>query len=389
MTSAEQLPAAGIPEQFEAELAAKERLVRALHQELEETNRGLIALHAELEETRAAEARLAAIVHSSDDAVISTSSDGVIETWNPAAERLLGYAAEQIVGQSIEMVVPGEAREPFDAAVEQLRAGGRAEPHDTRWRRADGALVDVAIMLSAIREPGGTLVGLSAVLRDITQRLRDEAELATARANEQVSADRERIARDLHDTVIQRIFSAALSLQGASRLTDNPKLTQRIENVTGQLDLTIRELRTAIFALRRTQRDAAGLRAQLLDLAASAQDALGFAPSVVLDGPIDTMVPGEVAVHLMAAAQEALSNVARHAHASAVEVVLTAGSDVVLQVIDNGCGLGESTRSSGLRNMRERAEALGGTFRVVSPPDGASGTTTGTGTRLEWRVPLH
>jgi PAS domain S-box-containing protein len=320
--------------------------------------------------------------------MISMAPDGVIQTWNPAAQRLLGYSAEQILGRGMDTLVPGEDLGVVETAVERFREGGHAEPHDARWRRADGALVDVAVMLSAIRDPTGAVTGLSAVLHDITERLQSEAELATARADQQVSADRERIARDLHDTVIQRIFSSALSLQGATMLTSDPKLTKRLEGAVGQLDLTIRELRTAIFALRRTQQDAAGLRAQLLDLAASAQDALGFSPSVIFGGPIDTVVPGDVAVHLMAAAQEALSNVARHAHATTVEVHLTAGSDLVLQVVDNGRGLGSTTRSSGLRNMRERAETLGGAFHITSPAGGGTEAESAAGTRLEWRVPL-
>ncbi|MEV0903292.1 sensor histidine kinase [Streptomyces hokutonensis] len=123
------------------------------------------------------------------------------------------------------------------------------------------------------------------------------------------------------------------------------------------------------------------LRAQVLDETGAAQDRLGFAPAVEFDGPVYAALPDTTAAHLLAAPREALSNVARHAHATAVQVTVRAGDELLLEVTDNGRGIDPAvTRSSGLTNLRRRAEKLGGTFEVESRPEG--------GTRLRWRIPL-
>lgn len=377
---------AGAPEpqsvagRWQAELAASRREIADLHRELEETNLGLIALHAELEDARQAEARLAAIVQSSDDAMFSMTPDGVIETWNPGAERLFGFTEAEIVGLPVHMLVPDELQEEFGESLRRLLAGERAVGYDTKRLHREGSLVDVAVTLSAMRDADGGLVGLSAVLRDVTDRLRTEAELADAQAAREVLADRDRMARDLHDRVIQRIFGAALTLQGAASMARHPDVAARIEAVIHELDVSIGEIRAAIFTLQRGPQDPASLRAEILDLVSNAAPGLGFSPTVSFSGPVDTVVPGVVATHVLAVAREALSNMTRHAHASAGEVRLSADSELVLEVTDNGQGMGTATRRSGLRNLRERAAALGGTFDVSSGP--------GAGTRLAWRVPL-
>lgn len=362
------------------QLAASRREIADLHRELEETNLGLIALHAELEDAKQAEARLAAIVQSSDDAMFSISPDGVIQTWNPGAQRLFGYSEPEIVGLPADTLVPGGLRDEFGEMLLRLQAGTRAVGFDTRGMRNDGTLVDVAVTVAAMRDATGVLVGFSTVLRDVTERLRTEAELAAARITREVLADRDRMARDLHDRVIQRIFGAALTLQGAASLAGHPGMAVRIEAVIHELDLSIEEIRSAIFTLQRGPQSPASLRAEILDLVANAAQALGFAPTASFSGPVDTVVPDEVAAQVLAVAREALSNIARHAHASAAEITLSADRELVLEVTDNGRGMGGTTRRSGLRNLRDRAAALGGTFDL----SGAANA----GTTLVWRVPL-
>jgi PAS domain S-box-containing protein len=364
--------------QPDAELAACREQVASLHQELAETNRGLIALHAELEAARQAEARLAAIVRSSGDAMFSLSPDGIIQTWNLGAERMFGYPAEEITGKHGEVLIPDGLGGDLMAALARLRAGKHTAGYDSRRRRKDGSLVDVAVTISAMRDGAGRLTGFAAVLHDITERLRAEAELAAARAQQEVLAERDRMARDLHDSVIQRLFAAGMALQGAGSLRGGAAVAARIDDVVGELDISIREIREAIFTLRSGPRQAATLHAQVLELASAAERTLGFVPAVTFDGMAGA-VPADAAAHLLAVVREALSNIARHAGASAAEISLTAGTELVLLISDNGRGLGAPTRSSGLRNMRERAEVLGGTFTVTSEP--------GAGTRLEWRVP--
>lgn len=193
-------------------------------------------------------------------------------------------------------------------------------------------------------------------------------------------AERERIARDLHDMVIQRVFGAGLTLQRAAGRVPGPD-ADRIHTVIGELDATIRELRTTIFDLNQPVQKAASLRAQVLGETSAAHDRLGFAPAVEFTGPVDAALPDATAAHLLAVLREALSNAVRHAHASGVTVRVEAGDDLLLEVTDNGRGLDPAvTRSSGLTNMRRRADRLGGTFEITARPVG--------GTRLRWRIPL-
>lgn len=367
-------------ERLRVDLAAANRQITELVTEFEETNHGLIALHAELEQARHAEAQLAAIVQSSDDAMYSFTPDLVVQIWNAGAERLLGYPADEIVGRSISTVIPDELADEFHSTVKRLESGDPVETYETRRRRKDGELLHVAVTTSAIRDNGGVLVGFSAVARDITRRLLAEEQLAVARADQAVLAEQQRIARDMHDHVIQRIFAAGMAVQAAAGVTGEPELKKRLELVVDDLDATISDIRTTILAITSGRQTGAGLRAQILDTASSERDALGFNPAVRFHGPVDTAVPNALAADILAVIREALSNIARHAHASSAVVTVTVGDEFVVQIDDNGRGLGETTRRSGLANLRQRADALGGTFDVV-------GRDTG-GTRLTWQVPI-
>jgi signal transduction histidine kinase len=195
-----------------------------------------------------------------------------------------------------------------------------------------------------------------------------------------VLEDRDRIARDLHDLVIQRLFATGLQLQGMSRLAKSAPLQERITAVTDDLDTTIREIRAAIFQLQHRS-DKEDLRADIRGIATEYAPMFGFAPKVDVRGPINSAVSSRIRSQLLAVIRESLSNAARHAKASSVQVDITVrdGRAVVL-VVDNGIGTGEITRESGLRNIRERAEDLGGA--VVLRGNDPSGTV------VEWSVPL-
>jgi signal transduction histidine kinase len=195
--------------------------------------------------------------------------------------------------------------------------------------------------------------------------------------------DRERIARDLHDTVIQRLFATGMALQGSARLVRNDpdEAIDRIERAVDDLDLTVKHIRTAIFGLESSRPVLDGTRSRVLSLVRESTGPLGFEPSVLLDGPVDTGIPSAVAAELMSTLREALSNVARHARATRVEVEVVFDDDIRLTVTDDGVGPPGPTarRGKGLANMASRAARLGGTFelRPAEP----------TGTVLEWRVP--
>jgi signal transduction histidine kinase len=193
--------------------------------------------------------------------------------------------------------------------------------------------------------------------------------------------DRDRIARDLHDLVIQRLFATGMSLQGSAGLVADPDAANRVRQAVDALDETIRDIRSAIFTLQsRPQARPAGIRARILEIIGEMTESLGFAPSVRMEERLDALVSAEISEQLLAVLREALSNVARHAGASRVSVAVTAGSDLTLVVRDDGSGMKGSTRRSGLGNLADRAGELGGTLRV-EPADGG-------GTELEWRVPL-
>lgn len=194
--------------------------------------------------------------------------------------------------------------------------------------------------------------------------------------------DQERIARDLHDSVIQRIFAASLSLQGAAGLTKDDEVRQRIERGIDELDTAMRLIRAVIFDIgRRTPLGEAGVRRRVMDLAAESSRILGYSPQVTFSGPVDNLVGEEVAKELLPTIREALSNVARHAAARKVTVSLSAGDGrVVLEVVDDGVGLRPGAGGSGIANMRTRAERLGGRCTVEPGERG--------GTRVHWEAPL-
>jgi len=364
-----------------ADLEARRAEVAHLRHELDETNRGLIALYAELDQARAAEARLATIVQSSDDAIFSTTLDHLIDSWNPGAERLLGYRAADILGSQVEVLIPADVRDTFEDALARLRAGVRAMPYDTWCRGSHGTLIEVALTLSAMRDQAGQLIGYSALLHDLSAQRRREAELLVAQATREVSEDRERIARDLHDLVIQRVFAADLALHAVGSLVTAPDVQRRLHAIAGELDAAISEIRSTIFGLKQGSQGATSLRTQVLAAVTRAAESLGFWPRLYFEGPIDAAVPDAVAEHLLAVVRESLINVARHANASATEVSVSVGEDLVLRVTDDGTGLGRVTCGSGLRNLQHRAECLGGTFAVNCHEGG--------GTCVEWRIPLR
>jgi signal transduction histidine kinase len=193
--------------------------------------------------------------------------------------------------------------------------------------------------------------------------------------------DRDRIARDLHDRVIQRLFATGMSLQGATALMRDPDSARRVQQAVDALDETIRDIRSAIFSLQsRGEAESLGLRGRILAVVEEMTDPLGFAPALRMAGPLETLVPDHLGDQLLATLREALANVAKHAQASRADVTVECGTDLVLLVRDNGVGLKKTTRRSGLANLAERATELGGTLRT--------GTPAGGGAELEWRVPL-
>jgi signal transduction histidine kinase len=195
-----------------------------------------------------------------------------------------------------------------------------------------------------------------------------------------LTEDRDRIARDLHDTVIQRLFAVGLSLQGTARLVDRPEVASRIGDAITKLDETIRHLRTAIFNLEMTINED-GFRRMVFDLLHELTPVIGAVPHTTFTGLVDSAITGSIADHALATLREALTNVGRHANATNVTVTVAAEDELRLVVVDDGRGMGEAGADGrGLKNMRTRAERLGGSLEL--------GTSREGGTRLIWRIPL-
>jgi signal transduction histidine kinase len=195
--------------------------------------------------------------------------------------------------------------------------------------------------------------------------------------------DRERIARDLHDTVIQRLFTIGLSLQGASRIAERPEVVDRIERAVAEIDATVREVRSSIFELLPTALASGGLRSQVRAVADELAEALGFGAGLRFEGAIDNAVDDELAVHVLAVVREGLANVARHANATTATVAIEVDDTaLVVRVVDNGRGPGGGREGGrGLHNLSERAAQAGGEFKLVAQPEG--------GTAAIWRAPLQ
>jgi signal transduction histidine kinase len=196
-------------------------------------------------------------------------------------------------------------------------------------------------------------------------------------------ADRERIGRDLHDTVVQRLFATGLAMQGTAGIATHPDVVDRLQQHIDAIDGTIQEIRSAIFTIDAARSSSPSLRRDVLDLVAESARVLGFKPAVYFDGLIDTLVPHNVAGQLLAVLREALSNVARHAGATHVEVTVQADDNLSLEVVDDGRGVAiePAGGGNGLRNMMRRAQELGG--RADIGPGADRGTT------LQWVVPLR
>ncbi len=324
---------------------------------------------SERKAAQAAQAQLAAIVESSADGIFSMSDRGVITSWNPGAEAIFGFNRADVVGHHVARYFPDDPvlEELLDSAL-----GARFAVAETRWPKSDGSMIDVAVSVSTLAV--GNETGFSVLVRDIS-------ELASVRSERDrllISADRERIARDLHDLVIQRLFGAGLRLQGALGLIDNEPAVARVSSTIEDLDATIKEIREAIFALESAP--GTGLRARALEAVTDATEALGFKPTVSFRGLEDREVALAIQLEAAAVLREALSNTARHARASRVEVHVSVGDELGVLVVDNGVGVGKPRRMSGIANARARAELLGGHLEV-SPAEGG-------GTRFDWRVPI-
>jgi two-component system, NarL family, sensor histidine kinase DevS len=317
----------------------------------------------------------AALLHSSPDGVLLVDADGVIRLANPVAAQLFGRSTDDLVGSSVEDLVPDEYRRRHARHRAKYAADPGTRPMGTGLhlfgQAADGSMFPVEISLSAVVIDGD--VQTIAAIRDVTDRQETASKMAMLR-------DRERIARDLHDMVIQRLFAAGMNLQSVQSSAQPPMVAERIAATINELDDTIHELRAAIFRLGQ-QGERRSLSAQVTELVHERSRHLGFEPVLRLAGELDDL-PDFIADQLVATVTEGLSNVVRHADATSVEIRIERSANRLSLIIDDdGKGLpGTPKRSGGLSNMMWRAAELGGTCTV--------GPREPVGTRLQWTVPV-
>ena len=353
-------------------------------------------LEKEITERKRAEVavtQLAAIVESSDDAIIGTTPEGIIRNWNKGAEIIYGYSAEEVKGLSISVLYPPGRSDELPRLLKKVKQGEPVAQYETVRIRKGGAQVDVSLTLSPMKEASGKITGVASITRDISARKRAETELQRL---QQVAAMRERtrLARDLHDSVLQSLAVAGLNLEAAIQgLKVDPQVAR--EQLCGVQDLIVREqqgLRSFIDELKLATLVPGEMDFKigyvLQELAKTVAQQWHLRVELKMDG-LDAQVPAVLAREIYQIIREGLVNAARHSHASVAEVDLKVDDhNVHIAVSDNGCGFtfrghynDAALTSTGLGPavIKSRVASLGGALNIDSSESGA---------RLEITLPL-
>jgi signal transduction histidine kinase len=290
--------------------------------------------------------------------VDGSTSGAVFRSGEPQITEALSYPIPAFtdVGQRPAIVMPLRARDEV-AGVIALARGADQPPFDSSYL---------------------DLVSDFATHAAIALELAAGREYARQRT---ILAERERIAHDLHDHVIQRLFAAGMDLQGTLARARSPEVADRLNRTLDDLQTIIEEIRTTIFQLKSPLGHDGGFRHRIQRVVADLTESRDILTTVHMHGPA-TAVGGELAEHAEAVTTEAISNAVRHSGASRLTVEITVADMFTVDIVDNGCGVPVgNTRRSGLANMTYRAEQLGGTCEISTPPEGG-------GTRVHWTAPL-
>jgi len=373
-------------------------------------------------------ARLAAIVDSSDDAIVSKTLEGVITSWNRAAERLFGYSAAEAIGQNIVLIIPEDRRGEEADVLARLRRGEKIDHFETIRRTKDGRQIPISLTVSPVRDAQGRIIGASKVARDISERVlaqealrraHDQLEERVAERTAELSAanlslsreierrqrteeqraqlftrlvlaqedERRRIALDLHDQLGQQMTALRLTLETLKALAAERSELQHhvevLEDLTRRID---QDLSFGVWEVAPAALEGAGLAAALTDYAASWSKRFGIRAQVHVSGSIDGVLLPEMETTVYRFAQEALNNIAKHARAERVDIVLERRDGQVSFIVeDNGIGFDPAAVKTGrggfgLRGMRERAALAGAECQIESAP--------GSGTTIILRVPI-
>ena len=320
----------------------------------------------------------AAVFDATPDPIVVVDDRGVVVHANAPAIDMFGHG-DALVGMAVDLLVPAAARNAHAA----LRQGYTAEPATRpmalgaglRAARADGTTVPVEIALSPLTIEDETYT--VATIRDVSEWLAVRTGLRRDQARVELLEERERIARDLHDMVIQRIFATGMSLQAAIGMIPDNATRDRVMSAIDELDETIRDIRNTIFELHLQHRPP--VSARVAERLSERNDTWGLVHHI--DDAVD-MVDPDLADDIVAVVTESLSNISRHANASSVNVSITVDHDeLCVRVDDDGIGMSNQPgHGRGLHNLRERALRHSGRCTWVNRPEG--------GTSMRWSVPL-
>ncbi len=321
------------------------------------------------------------MIEAAHDGVLMFRPDTLAFTYvNHGAEAQLGYTREELLSMSPLHIKPEFTEASFHELLEPLLTGQvDSDSFTTVHRRKDGTDVPVEIILDYPPAAGpGKARLVIALVRDITERVEIEEAVRRSEASLRLFDDRERLARDLHDLVIQRLFAAGMGLQAIQSSIKDRRAAERIAETVAELDLTIGELRNAIFHLSSVTGESVVDR--IAAVAEHAGSQLGFVPNIAIDGDPEAMTT-ELCEQLVPVLTEALSNVVRHASATRVDIGITIEDDgVAVTVVDDGVGFdADVSRGNGLENLVSRAESHGGSLTIDSEHDN--------GTTLVWSTP--
>src|SRR2546430_6839588 len=327
---------------------------------------------------RSERARLAAIVESSDDAIIGKTLDGIITNWNPGAERLYGYSAAEALGRPLDIIIPPDHADELPAILEQLRRGEHIKHFETVRVRKDGRRLDVSLSISPLKDASGRIVGAATIARDITDRKRAEAERMqheremTTRVLAAQEAERKRIARELHDETAQALSTLLLNLDLLEPYIpeEGNVLQSGFKRVRVLARRALEETRTLAHDLRPALLDDVGLVGALPGLGQQCTQTHGVPVQVDVDTPPMGRLPPEVEVALFRIAQEALTNIGKHAAARSARVALSFQEGTARLVVqDDGKGFDlEQVRPPtpqgglGLFGLSERVALLRGSL---------------------------
>ncbi len=326
------------------------------------------------------QARLAAIVESSDDAIISKTLQGVITSWNFGAERIFGYTAAEAVGQPVTILFPPELVDEEKHILARLAAGERLAHYETIRVAKNGQHIPISLTISPMKDPSGQVIGASKIARDITKQKEAEIrERELAAINE-----RHRLARDLHDAVSQVLFSANVIAESLPRLwSRSPE--KALEQVSLLHQLTrgaAAEMRTLLLELRPENIVSTKLSLLMTQLCNAIQARKSITVFSVINEDEDLTLPEDVHVALYRIAQESFNNIAKHSSAQQARVRLTSQpNEVEIVIVDNGRGFDPGNGSSGfgLTSMQERAASIGASLLIQSK------VGLGTRVKLVWK----